>query len=205
MPSLYTISKLDTNQIIVLIWIMMQPNIFKALLSFFRQSQVSQVYLMEMTWQTNKRANILVMNQHLLVIFVYVHQRYNTYWYVETDFYVYDRPRNDFMTFFCLFFFYPPQIVSPLHIRSAFTTKLRQLYKEGRPWKVGWGEQVSQAGGARRPIIPPDGRWRFSRKRTSWTVCVLALGRHSVRWFSIITMVVVSMYRSEFQRDFVCI
>lgn len=36
-------------------------------------------------WEKNSMRPHLVMNQHLLVIFVYVHQRYNTYWYVETE------------------------------------------------------------------------------------------------------------------------
>lgn len=32
--------------------------------------------------------------------------------------------------------------VSPPHIRSAFTSKLQQLYKEGRPRKVRSGKHV---------------------------------------------------------------
>lgn len=32
--------------------------------------------------------------------------------------------------------------VSPPHIRSAFTSKLQQLYKEGRPRKVKSGKHV---------------------------------------------------------------
>lgn len=73
------------------------------------------------------------MNQHLLVIFVYVHQRYNTYWYVETDFFMYtiDQVKNFFLN-----------IVSPPHIRSAFTSILQQLYKEARPRKVRSGKHV---------------------------------------------------------------
>lgn len=85
--------------------------------------------------KSTKTSQYLVMNQHLLVIFVYVHQRYNTYWYVETDFFFLCIRQTEERThvIFLIFFFL---IVSPPHIRSAFTTKLQQLYKEGRPRKV---------------------------------------------------------------------
>lgn len=75
--------------------------------------------------EKDNQASILVMNQHLLVIFVYVHQRYNTYWYVETDFYAYDRPRKDF---FCPFF-NPPLSISPSHtlrLHNKITTALQR-------------------------------------------------------------------------------
>lgn len=51
--------------------------------------------------------------------------------------YTIDRGKNS--SFFFLSFFL---IVSPPHIRSAFTTKLQQLYKEGRPRKVRSGKHV---------------------------------------------------------------
>lgn len=77
----------------------------------------------------------LVMNQHLLVIFVYVHQRYNTYWYVETDFYVYHRPRKEFVYFFQTIFLpflivYFPYVDSlPLHQDYDSFTKREGLEK----------------------------------------------------------------------------
>ncbi len=42
--------------------------------------------------------------------------------------------------YFLSFFFLDS--VSPQHIRSAFTSKLQQLYKEGRPRKVRSGKHV---------------------------------------------------------------
>lgn len=43
------------------------------------------------------------------------------------------------MSFFVFFFL---NSVSPPHIRSAFTSKLQQLYKEGRPRKVRSGKHI---------------------------------------------------------------
>ena len=54
-------------------------------------------------------------------------------------FYIIDRGKNSCI-FFLLFFFLDS--VSPPHIRSAFTSKLQQLYKEGRPRKVRSGKHV---------------------------------------------------------------
>lgn len=51
--------------------------------------------------------------------------------------YTIDRGKNS-----CIFLSFFLDIVSPPHIRSAFTSKLQQLYKEGRPRKVRWGKQV---------------------------------------------------------------
>lgn len=94
--------------------------------------------------KNQESSQCLVMNQHLLVIFVYVHQRYNTYWYVETDFfffmYTIDRGKNSCIYFFCRFFFLI--VFLPHTYRSAFTSKLQQLYKEGRPRKVRSGKHV---------------------------------------------------------------
>lgn len=56
-------------------------------------------------------------------------------------FYVYHRPRKEFMYLFFLSFLFLDS-VSPPHIRSAFTSKLQQLYKEGRPRKVRSGKHV---------------------------------------------------------------
>lgn len=50
--------------------------------------------------------------------------------------YTIDRGKNS-----CLFFVFFLDSISP-HIRSAFTTKLQQLYKEGRPRKVRSGKHV---------------------------------------------------------------
>lgn len=86
---------------------------------------------------TNESSQNLVMNQHLLVIFVYVHQRYNT-WYVETVFFVYtiDRGKNScffFCLFFCLFslsiVYLPHAHALPLHQSYNNFTKKEGLEK----------------------------------------------------------------------------
>ena len=119
----------------------------------------------------NKDQPYLVMNQHLLVIFVYVHQRYNTYWYVETDFffmYTIDRGKNS-CYFFVFFFFF---IVFPPPLRSAFTSKLQQLYKEGRPRKVRSGKEIIV--GSETVYL----RYQFLKKKTHF------IGKGQAWWYT---------------------
>lgn len=54
--------------------------------------------------------------------------------------YTIDRGKNSCIYFFCRFFFLI--VFLPHTYRSAFTSKLQQLYKEGRPRKVRSGKHV---------------------------------------------------------------
>lgn len=141
-----------------------------------------------------KTRQYLVMNQHLLVIFVYVHQRYNTYWYVETDFFLCIRQIEEriHVIFFCLFL-----IVSPPHIRSAFTTKLQQLYKEGRPRKVRSGKHVVGRSETGYPLCLEVPSKRHTSVEKDKLDDILALCWNTVTVnFTLISIILLSRFQS---------
>lgn len=79
------------------------------------------------------------MNQHLLVIFVYVHQRYNTYLYVETDFLmcIIDQGKN--ISLFVFFFLNSVSLsMRTLRLYIKVTTALQR-----GPRKVKSGKHVA--------------------------------------------------------------
>lgn len=135
----------------------------------FRKESVEYICVWVMKWVKNQQRPTIFSYESTFISYICICTPKVQHLLICRNrfFYVYHRPRKEFLLLFCLFFFF---IVFPPPLRSAFTSKLQQLYKEGRPRKVRSGKEIvgrSETVCLRYQFLKKD---PFHWKRTSFTI-----------------------------------